>query len=132
MPAAGPPPEVSPAAVAMMTQREPTCTWPARRSATDVSIFLRADITDAQRAALQAALRADPVVQGLQYESRDAAYQKFKVLWRDSPDFVAAVDADSMPESFRFELARPSEYPAFAARLKSQAGVQDLVGGVCP
>ncbi len=39
--------------------------------------------------------------------------------------------ADSLPESFRMTLAEPSEYGAFAAKVRFRAGVQDVVDG-CP
>ena len=44
----------------------------------EVSIFLKADITDEQRSALDAELRADPLVAGRStYESKEQAYENF-------------------------------------------------------
>ena len=128
---AAPPPVMS-AAQAMMVPADPRCTWPAQDRASDVSIFLARDITASQRSDLRAALQADPLVRDLRFESREEAFARFKQRWADSPDFVAAVSADSVPESFRMALAEPSGYPAFAAKLRDRAGVADLVGSVCP
>ncbi|WP_229073297.1 permease-like cell division protein FtsX [Actinoplanes sp. DH11] len=128
---AGPPPQVS-AAAARLAQAEPQCTWPVPDDATDVSIFLRQDVTERQRTGLRDALDGDPLVRNLVFETRQEAYEKFKVLWRDSPDLVAAVDASQLPESFRLELTTPAQYPAFAARFAGRAGVEDLIGGMCP
>lgn len=128
---ADPPPEV-PAAATMLARAEPQCTWAVSGDATDVSLFLRDDATTDQQQALDLALRADPLVGNLLFESREQAFQKFKVLWRDSPDFAASVDAAQLPTAFRFKLTQPSQYPAFAAAYRDRAGVADVVGGACP
>lgn len=128
---AAPPPGIS-AAQAMMAPADPRCTWPARDRASDVSIFLARDVTASQRSDLRAALEADPLVRDLRFESREEAFARFKQLWADSPDFVAALSTDSVPESFRMALAEPSGYPAFAAKFRDRAGVTDLVGSTCP
>lgn len=129
---AGPPPRASAAAVELMAQSEPQCRWPVSEDATDVGIFLRPDITGQQRDALQDALRADPLVRNLRFESHNDAYGRFKQLWTDSPDFVASVDASQLPESFRLKLIPSPQYSAFAAIFADRPGVEDLVGGVCP
>jgi hypothetical protein len=71
-------------------------------------------------------------VRDSRFESRSEAYQRFKVLWADSPDFVAAVTADDLPQSFRLGLAEPSGYRQFAARFRHRAGVADIIGRACP
>jgi hypothetical protein len=129
---AGPPPQVSAAALALVAQKEPRCNWPVSRDATDVYIFLRHDATGPQRDALEDSLRTDPAVRNWRFESRQEAYETFKVLWRDSPDFVASIRPESLPESFRLNVTRAQEYSGFAARYAGRPGVQDLVGGVCP
>jgi len=126
------PPPVSTIAAAMMAPADPACTWPVRDDATDVSIFLRDDVTVAQLAELRDALWTDPAVRVVRFEDRSQAYQRFKVLWAESPDFVAAVSAASLPQSFRLELAEPSGYRRFAARFQHRAGVADVIGRACP
>src|SRR5688572_12833240 len=51
----------------------------------EVSIFLTADVTEEQRNALSAELEADPLVQKVEYESREQAYENFRELYRGSP-----------------------------------------------
>lgn len=128
---AGPPPQVTGAA-ARMALAEPQCTWSVSDDATDVAIFLWADITGPQRDALREALHADPLVRNPLFESREAAYARFKELWRGSPELVASIDVSAMPESFRLQLNQPAEYPRFAASYADRAGVQELLGGTCP
>jgi cell division protein FtsX len=70
-------------------------------------------------------------VRNLRFESREQAYAEFVRLWKDSPDFVAAVGPDALPESFRMDLAEPSGYPKLAAAFGHRPGVQDLIGQPC-
>jgi len=95
----------------------------------EVSIFLKADITDEQRSALDQELRADPLVatNGVTYESREEAYNNFKQLYRDSPDLVESVKPDTLPESFRVKLKDPEKVKEISERYKDKAGVDDIV-----
>jgi cell division transport system permease protein len=93
----------------------------------EVSIFLRTDVTDAQRTAINQAIDGNPLVASKTYESRQQAFEKFKVLWRDSPDFVKSVGPDSLPESFRVKLKDPEKYKTFADQIQGQQGIQDIV-----
>ena len=93
----------------------------------EVSIFLREDVTDAQRNAINQAIDSNALVESKTYETREQAFEKFKVLWRDSPDFVKSVGPDSLPESFRVKLKDPEQYKAFADQMQGQQGIQDIV-----
>jgi cell division transport system permease protein len=93
----------------------------------EVSIFLREDVTEAQRATIQQALEANPLVAAKEYETRQQAFEKFKVLWRDSPDFVKSVTPESLPESWRVKLKNPEQYAAFNDQIKGTPGIQDIV-----
>ena len=95
----------------------------------EVSIFLKADITDEQRSSLDQELRADPLVatNGVTYESREEAYNNFKQLYRDSPDLVESVKPDTLPESFRVKLKDPEKFKEISERYKDKAGVDDIV-----
>ena len=97
----------------------------------DVSVFLRTDATDAQRAALDVALSRDPRVLTYRYEGREHAFERFQELWRDDPGMTASVAPDSLPESFRIELADPAGYAALRDDLAGLAGVEEIVGGAC-
>jgi cell division transport system permease protein len=93
----------------------------------EVSIFLRTDVTDAQRAAITQALDSSTLVASKTYETRQQAFEKFKVLWQDSPDFIKSVGPDSLPESFRVKLKNPEQYKTFADQIQGQQGIQDIV-----
>jgi cell division transport system permease protein len=93
----------------------------------EVSIFLREDVSDAQRTAINQAIDSNPLVESKTYETREQAFEKFKVLWRDSPDFINSVGPDSLPESFRVKLKDPEQYAVFAKQMEGQQGIQDIV-----
>ena len=93
----------------------------------EVSIFLREDVSDAQRTAINQAIDSNPLVESKTYETREQAFEKFKVLWRDSPDFIKSVGPDSLPESFRVKLKDPEQYAVFAKQMEGQQGIQDIV-----
>jgi cell division transport system permease protein len=93
----------------------------------EVSIFLREDVNDSQRQAINQAIDTNPLVESKTYETREQAFEKFKVLWRDSPDFINSVGPDSLPESFRVKLKDPEQYKAFADQMQGQQGIQDIV-----
>jgi cell division transport system permease protein len=93
----------------------------------EVSIFLRDNVTDAQKAALDQAIDSNPLVKSKIYESKAEALEKFKVLWRDSPEFIKSVGPDSLPESFRVKLKDPEKYSEFHDAIQSQPGIQDIV-----
>ena len=93
----------------------------------EVSIFLREDVSDAQRNAINQAIDSNALVESKTYETREQAFEKFKVLWRDSPDFIESVGPDSLPESYRVKLKDPEQYKAFADQMQGQQGIQDIV-----
>jgi cell division transport system permease protein len=93
----------------------------------EVSIFLDEKITDGQSATIAQTIDKSPLVQSKTFESREQAFEKFKVLWRDSPDFVNSVGPESLPASYRVKLKDPEQYKEFAASVQGLPGVQDIV-----
>ncbi|MCW6011132.1 permease-like cell division protein FtsX, partial [Micromonospora sp. CPCC 205371] len=123
-------PAPEPADAVAMAMR-PACTDTARKLV-DAAIFLRADATDQQRADLDQLLKTDSRVREVRYESRQAAYEKFKQMYRDAPDLVAAVKLEQLPETFRVKLAEPSGYATFITDIEGQPGVETALVGECP
>jgi len=93
----------------------------------EVSIFLRSDVTDAQRQAVDQAIDANALVADKTYETRDEAYKRFQELWQDSHDFVKSVSPNTLPESFRVKLKDPEQYKAFADQMQGMPGIQDII-----
>ncbi|GIF07129.1 permease-like cell division protein FtsX [Actinoplanes siamensis] len=93
----------------------------------EVSIFLADNVTEGQIAAIEGKIKSDPLVKESNHETKEQALERFKVLYQDSPDFVAAVNADSLPESFRVKLKNPEDYDSFAKSLDGEPGVQRII-----
>jgi cell division transport system permease protein len=121
------PPSV-PTAMSLATR--PGCSQPVE-VADEIAVFLRHDVTDRQRADLDESLRSDPRVRQVRFETREAAYEKFKQMYRDAPDLVAAVKPAQLPESFRVTLAEREERLPMQEELQRRPGVEIVVGTVC-
>ncbi len=93
----------------------------------EVSIFLRTDVTEAQRQAIDQAIDGDALVANKTYETREQAFKRFQELWADSPDFVKSVGPNSLPESFRVKLKNPEQYKTFADKMQGLPGIQDII-----
>ena len=93
----------------------------------EVSVFLTADITDGQRASLDAALTASPLVRDKVYETKAQALARFRKMFQDSPALIDAVRPDTLPESFRVKLKDPEGYDEFARQLAGRPGIQLIV-----
>ena len=93
----------------------------------EVSIFLRSDVTEAQRQAIDAAISSNPLVAGRTYETREQALKRFQELWKDSPEFVKSVGPNSLPESFRVQLKNPETYKTFTDQMTGMQGIQDII-----
>ncbi|GIF39478.1 permease-like cell division protein FtsX [Actinoplanes xinjiangensis] len=120
-------------AAAMVPVSAPSCSQsPVEDHATDLAVFLATEATDRQRDAVAAAVRDDARVDAVVFESRAEAYQRFATLWADSPDFVAAINADDLPESFRLRLTDPEHDAALRARFAAMPGVAQILGHRCP
>ncbi|MGN9912088.1 permease-like cell division protein FtsX [Phytohabitans sp. LJ34] len=93
----------------------------------EVAIFLNNDVTDQQRTAVDEALKGDPLVAQVIYESKAQAYEKFKTMYADAPDLVNAVKPGQLPESFRVRLKNPEQFEQINEKYKNNEGVETIV-----
>lgn len=93
----------------------------------EVSIYLKKDIKDEERSALEAAIKDDPLVESVRHETKQEAYENFKTMFRDAPDLVNSVKPDTLPESFRVSLKNPEEYQRAYDKYKSYPGISDII-----
>lgn len=82
-----------------------------------------AGTTDAQRTEIEAALRANPEVETVYYESKAEAFAEFQEVYADSP-ILAAMTVDMMQDSFRVKLKNPAEYQGVVSAVAGMKGVQ--------
>src|SRR3982750_3183677 len=93
----------------------------------EVSIFLRTDVTEAQRQGIGQANDPPPPGPGKTYETRAEAFKRFQELWQDSPDFVKSIGPNSLPESYRVKLKDPEKYKTFADQIQGMQGILDII-----
>lgn len=93
----------------------------------EVSIFLRDDVTQAQRDQLREELEAMPDVQRVYFERKDEAYARFKEQFKDSPDIVANTTPDVLPESFRVKLKDPKKFAVVSSAFADRPGVVNVL-----
>jgi hypothetical protein len=128
---AAPPAEPPAMVVVGMRLPAPECSNPVAAEATDAIIYLY-DATDRQQSETGRVLNDDKRVFSVIFESPDDAYARFVALYKDSPDFIAAVDRDSLPASYRVRLHDPAQFTAFSREYAKKPGVGHVIGRVCP
>jgi cell division transport system permease protein len=87
------------------------------------------EVTQEQRTEIGKDLAATPQVEKVYYESQQQAYARFKEQFKDSPDLVANVSPDALPESYRVKLKDPKQFEIVASAFSDRPGVdtvQDL------
>jgi cell division transport system permease protein len=92
----------------------------------EVAVFLNRDVTPSERDSIQRDLLAMPEVDTVNYETKQEAYEAFKVLFRDQPDIVENTTAEALPESFRVKLKDPNEFEVVRDRLEGRPGIGQI------
>jgi len=85
-----------------------------------------AAVTDEQRRQIGADLEDMPQVEQVFYESKEEAYERFREQFSDSPDLVANVTADALPESYRVKLRDPTQFDVIASAFQDEPGVEQV------
>ncbi len=91
-----------------------------------VSIFLADDVTNSQRTAIESTLDGSEEVQTFLYESKEEAYQRFRLQFREQPELVNSTPPDALPESFRVQLINPERYDVIAQEFTGTPGVESV------
>lgn len=93
----------------------------------EVSVFLRADVTDAQRESVRDTLRGLPVVKRVDYESPQEAYRRYLLMFKNQPALLDAASDTTLPESYRVKLVDPTQFAQVASALDGAPGVDEVV-----
>ena len=93
----------------------------------EVSVFLRDDISQSQQTNLTQILTHMPQVGSVHYESKQEAYQRFLVIFKNQQTLVQNISPDALPASFRVKLKDPSQYQLVAVQLQGQPGIDRIV-----
>lgn len=92
-----------------------------------VSIFLKDNISETQRAHLQTLLDDMAEVKTVHYESKQEAYQRFLKIFANETELVKNVTPDAIPASFRVDLHDPQKFKVVSARLAPESGIDKIV-----
>ncbi len=112
--------------------------------AAEMSVYLKDDLTPAQRSAIEAALAPGDVIAGRDYVSKADALQRFKQTFSDLASTMDGLDDNPLPASYEVRLrstpAARARLDDLGARLRATPGVADvrydrqwlarLVGGI--
>jgi cell division protein FtsX len=75
-----------------------------------VLVFFKADVPAEQREAVRVALARIPAKNGVQLETSQQAYDRFKEEFKDQPQLLEGVTADKMPQSFHVETISRNDF----------------------
>jgi cell division transport system permease protein len=93
----------------------------------EVTVFLKTqDVTKEQKDKIRTDLDADPLVQTVDFETKQQAYERFKEIYASAPELTSLTKAESLPESFRVKLKDPNSFDTFSAKYQKYVGA----GGV--
>ncbi|MCA0252039.1 MAG: permease-like cell division protein FtsX [Actinobacteria bacterium] len=79
--------------------------------------------TDAERSAIETALRDNPEVRDVYYESKADAWVAFREAYANDP-ILETMTEDMMQDSFRIKLVNPEEYQGVVSMVRGMPGVQ--------
>ncbi len=79
--------------------------------------------SDAERAAVGEALKANPEVAQVYYESKEEAFAEFREVYAGDP-ILDTMTVDMMQDSFRVKLKNPQEYQGVVSMAEGMKGVQ--------
>ncbi|WP_100449058.1 permease-like cell division protein FtsX [Glycomyces xiaoerkulensis] len=70
----------------------------------EVVIYLDRDVSEEMTTQIDSELKSHPLVEQVQFESQDQAWERFQETFEESPDLVASVDAEVLPPAFRIKM----------------------------
>jgi cell division protein FtsX len=97
----------------------------------DVAVYLEQDATTEQKEAIRAALTDLRRVDGLRFQTREQAWERFKEEYKDSPDILNASPPDEMQDSFLFSTTgKEFDCEAIVAPVRDLPGVDTVTAGL--
>jgi len=84
------------------------------------------DATQEQKDQIEDAIKRNPEVQWVQYESKPEAYAQFLDVFKDSP-IKDSLTMDEMQDSFRVKLVDPQQYAGLESQVGAMRGVQKIL-----
>jgi cell division transport system permease protein len=90
----------------------------------EVTMFLKTQdgVTQEQKDAILNDLKADTLVQNVEFETKEQAYERFKEIYSSAPELTSLTKAESLPESYRVKLKDPNTFEEFQAKYQKYVG----------
>lgn len=76
---------------------------------------------------LQSALDSDPAVESVTFESRDAAFERFKRIFEAQPELVKLARPEALPASFHVKLKNPERPEVISQTYNGRQGIATIV-----
>lgn len=100
-----------------------TLSWEAR---VEISAYLRDDAAPGEIEALESQLSGYEEIEAVTYVSKEEAYEDFKALYRNKPEFYEHIGPEDLPASLRVKLTDAKHTEEVAARIQDAPGVDDV------
>jgi cell division transport system permease protein len=94
----------------------------------EVSIYLKDDVTEPQRRTVETELTSSPEVQSYEYLDKEAAFERFKRLFRGNPELIRAATPDDVPATYLVRMKDPERYTVLAQQFTGTAGIDSVQG----
>jgi cell division transport system permease protein len=103
-----------------------TLDWEAK---VEVSAYLLDDATQNEIKALETQISQMPEVEQVFFVSKEQAFEDFKKIYEDQPEFWQNLPKDALPASFRIKLEDANFAQTVAARIEGAPGVDEVRDG---
>jgi cell division transport system permease protein len=113
--------------LALLISRQVNLMIEASTGNVEVAVYLSDPVNLDNVDSLTSTLVNLPVVDDVDFETKEEACGRFKELFANQPALVNNVDCDALPASLRVKLGDPEQYAQVEAVLQGQPGIERIV-----
>jgi cell division transport system permease protein len=113
--------------LALLISRQVSLMIEATTGNVEVAVYLSDPVNPSTVRSLTNTLSELPVVEDVQFETKELACERFKELFANQPALVNNVSCDALPASLRVSLSDPEQYAQVDAVLQGQPGIDRIV-----
>jgi cell division transport system permease protein len=103
-----------------------TLDWEAK---VEVSAYLLDSATTGEREDIEAELSQMTEVEDFTYVSKQQAFEEFKEIYRDQPEFWESLPPDALPASYRIKLTDANFAQVVSSRVEGMPGIDEVRNG---
>jgi cell division transport system permease protein len=113
--------------LALLISRQVSLMIEATTGNVEVAIYLTDPVNPDTVRSLTTTLTELPVVENVDFESKEEACERFAELFANQRALVENVDCDALPASLRVRLEDPEKYAQVEAVLRGQPGIDRII-----